>query len=43
MGRHAEPDEDDPAQRDGFVGWIPTEPEPGQHAADEPEDSEEDE
>lgn len=31
------------ANRDGFVGWIPRAGESGQHAADNPEDAEDDE
>jgi len=43
VGRHDERDEDEMANRDGYVGWIPREAEPGQHAVDDPEEPEEEE
>ncbi|MGH3937371.1 MAG: hypothetical protein ACRDTG_01845 [Pseudonocardiaceae bacterium] len=36
MGRHDQDDEDDEMmKRDGYVGWMPSKPEPGKHAAED--------
>ncbi|MGH3932308.1 MAG: hypothetical protein ACRDTF_20300 [Pseudonocardiaceae bacterium] len=35
MGRHDRDDKDENVKGDGYVGWIPSEPEPGKHAAED--------
>jgi hypothetical protein len=38
VGKHDRKDKDEEFQGDGFVGWIPRKPEPGEHATDDEED-----
>lgn len=38
MGKHDRKDKDEESKGDGFVGWIPSKPEPGKHAMDDEED-----
>jgi hypothetical protein len=40
VGKHDRKDKDEEFQGDGFVGWIPGKPEPGEHATDDTDDEE---